>query len=79
MIKSASAGYDKGNIVGITAPVTKRSIEKLRLDKTSVSFGEQYIEEKILMFHRHSLLTPKLIKQELELMNHMEDKRYRLK
>lgn len=73
-INAASSDLRKGSIVGITTRMSKRASRILEREKTSVGFGEQFIEEKILMLNRHSLITLKLLQQEMYLKQYTGEK-----
>ena len=67
-VKQTFGNLHKGSLIGVTHNHTsKAGREKFRMERTYVGFGEQFIEEKILMLNRHSCTTVKLIKSEIAL------------
>lgn len=67
-VKQTFGNLHKGSLIGVThTHITTAGKKKFKREKTSVGFGEQFIEEKILMLSRHSRITVKLMKQEIAL------------
>ena len=60
----------KGSLLGITSKLALKGqklskLEKVNQKKPKISYGDQFIAEKILMFHRHSKARVKLIRREI--------------
>ena len=67
-MKQTFGGLHKGSLIGVThTHITNAGKKKFKHEKTSVGFGEQFIEEKILMLSRHARTSVKLMKQEIAL------------